>query len=181
MSKQEKIVASLIKYVSPLSPFISIEEFEKQRQQWYLQIDADDVDILLNLLVEGPSQTKFDIQDIEEVGIIASEAISAFAHKTGINLLPKILSRLNEFTKLLHIIQLLGRLGNKDALPILVLLYKTKKLSCAETIYLFWSIGQTRSPEAVEVLREMKESLSDNLELKEKIDVVLNEIAQGNL
>ena len=104
MSKQEKVVAALIKYTSPLSPFISLEEFEEQREQWYVGLDADDVDILLNLLVEGPSPTRFDLQDIEEVGTVAVEAIAGFAHRTGVNLLPKILSRLKDFNNFLHII-----------------------------------------------------------------------------
>lgn len=179
MSKQKTIVASLKKYVGSLSPFISLEEFEEQRKQWYLELNTDDVDVLLNLLVEGPSQARFDSQDIEEVGTIAVEAISEFAHRRGVNLLPKILSRIDEFTNFLHVIELLGMLGDPDALPVLLLLCKTKKLSYSERISLFWSIAQTGSPEAVGVLRKMKESLSDDPELKEKIDIVLAEIDQG--
>lgn len=179
MSKQEKVVAALIKYTSPLSPFISLEEFEEQREQWYVGLDADDVDILLNLLVEGPSPTRFDLQDIEEVGTVAVEAIAGFAHRTGVNLLPKILSRLKDFNNFLHIIELLGMLGQPEVLPVLMRLYTTKNLNHAEMISLFWAIGETRSPEAVGVLMKIKESLSNNPELKEKIDIVLTEIAQG--
>lgn len=179
MSRQEEIITKLIEYTGPLGPFVSLEEFENNKQQWYEELDSDDIDILLSLLAEGPSQARFDPQCIEEAGTIAAEAISVFSNKTGIDVLTRISSRLSEFTNLLYVIELLGRLKDPNAITVLLQLSRTRKLRRDEMVSLVWSIGETGNPDATKVLREMKQNLSDDPDLRETIDTVLVEIEQG--
>lgn len=178
MPKKEKIIAALEKYTGALGPFISIVEFEDQRKQWYAEIDFEDVNLLLDLLVEGPSLSRFASQNIEEIGTVATEAISEFAKRSKVDILPKILLRLDEFTNYLHIIELLGMLGDSDVIPTLLSLYHEKKLSDVEKNSLFWSIRQAGGSQAIGVLGKIKKDLSNDFELQKQIDLVLRDFGK---
>lgn len=176
ITKKSEIIKALKEHTSPLGPFLSLEEFEEYKREWCDSLDVDDIDILLDLLVEGPSPTRFHMQDVEEVGTIIVEALVEITKRYMLDLGPKILTRIEEFSRFLHVIELIGMLGNPILLPVLIYLYREKRLSQSDKISLIWSVSQVGGPEADDFLASMKRDLSLDKELQETIDTVLTQV-----
>lgn len=177
MQNIQKTIEKLTELSTPLSPFESVEDRDKQRSEWHSRESDETFEILLQLLchpidpeIYAPAKEEYFIMEIVE----ALESIGKRDPDKYFDLIKQNINNTNARPALIEVV---GELGHQESVELLANVLAQENPDEQEKINIACALGNIGNDNARRVLLNMQSALTaDDAELANEIDIALGSI-----
>lgn len=177
-----QLIESLADLAGPLGPFLEVHEREQARSAWLAKVDANILEILIDILVHPPDPKDYKPATWDQFEMELADAISAAGKQNPHQLLESIgplldLATPKEVRPM--IISLIGALGLQEGLRWLKPIVENQLLTVDENIRLACSLGEIGGADARALLERMKQSpKAGNNDVGREIEIALEDLSK---
>lgn len=172
--KRVEYIKILSELAGPLGPFGTIEYRDKKTSDWYDTFDTNSIDILIDLLINPPSDKELGYEIPEYFDVELDDALIAIGKKFFTVFFEKIKVLAESKHLRVTIIYILGEIGHQEGLDVLSsFVENSNDLTFDEIIGLIDSLGRIGGIKAEVKLEQMKIMYSNQNSILKQIEIWL--------